>query len=109
MKQALAGKTILITGASQGIGAAVAQAYAAAGATVVLTGRHQGKLEKVYDQIVAQGSTEPFALCFDFLNAKEAEFDQFAFAIAQATGHQLMASCIALPICTPCRRLSSKP
>ena len=50
MKQALAGKTILITGASQGIGAAVAQAYAAVGATVVLTGRHQGKLEKVYDQ-----------------------------------------------------------
>ena len=89
MKQALAGNTILITGASQGIGAAVAQAYAAAGATVVLTGRHQGKLEKVYDQIVAQGSIEPFALCFDFLNAKEAEFDQFAFAIAQATGHQL--------------------
>ena len=56
MKQALAGKTILITGASQGIGAAVAQAYAAAGATVVLTGRHQGKLEKVYDQIVAKAA-----------------------------------------------------
>ena len=72
MKQALTGKTILITGASQGVGAAVALAYAAAGATVVLTGRHQGKLEKVYDQIVAQGSAEPFALCFDFLHAKEA-------------------------------------
>lgn len=89
MNLPLANKTVLITGASQGVGAAVARAYAAAGATVVLTGRHQGKLEKVYDQIVADGSPEPFAACFDFLNAKEIEFDAFAKVIADATGHKL--------------------
>lgn len=85
----LANKTILITGASQGVGAAVARAYAAAGATVVLTARHQGKLEKVYDQIVADGSPEPFAACFDFLHAKEIEFDAFAKVVADATGNRL--------------------
>lgn len=89
MSLALANKTILITGASQGVGAAVARACAAAGATVVLTGRHQGKLEKVYDQIIADGSPEPFAACFDFLQAKEIEFDAFAKTVADATGYQL--------------------
>ena len=49
----LANKTILITGASQGLGEQVAKAYAAAGATVILVARHQKRLEKVYDAIVA--------------------------------------------------------
>lgn len=42
----LANKTILITGASQGLGEQVAKAYAAAGATVILVARHQKRLEK---------------------------------------------------------------
>ena len=41
-------KIILVTGASQGLGAEVAKACAVAGATVVLMGRSQKKLEKVY-------------------------------------------------------------
>ena len=51
----LANKTILITGASQGLGEQVAKAYAAAGATVILVARHQKRLEKVYDAIVGCG------------------------------------------------------
>lgn len=38
---------VLITGASSGIGAALARAYAGDGVTLVLTGRHAGRLEAV--------------------------------------------------------------
>lgn len=85
----LTDKIILVTGASQGIGEQVAKAYAAAGATVVLVARHQKKLEKVYDDIVAAGGPEPFAICFDLLTAEETEFGRLATTIAEATNHKL--------------------
>jgi NAD(P)-dependent dehydrogenase (short-subunit alcohol dehydrogenase family) len=55
----LANKTVLVTGAGDGIGKAAALAYAAAGAEVLLLGRTETKLEVVYDEIVAQGGREP--------------------------------------------------
>lgn len=85
----LADKTILVTGASQGLGEQVVKAYAAAGATVILVARHQRRLEKVYDAIVAAGSPEPFAICFDLMSAEEKEFKQFAETIDEATGGKL--------------------
>ena len=85
----LNGKTILITGASQGIGAAAAKHCAAEGATVVLIARRQKRMEKVYDEIVAAGSPEPYAVCFDLLTAEENEFAQLAATIAEATGGRL--------------------
>ena len=48
-------KIALITGASQGIGAAVAKAYAKAGAHVILVARNQKKLEAIDDEIKATG------------------------------------------------------
>lgn len=51
----LSGKVALITGASKGIGAAVAKAYARAGAHVVLIARNQKKLEKIDDEIRSLG------------------------------------------------------
>ncbi|MDO5058487.1 MAG: SDR family oxidoreductase [Neisseria sp.] len=86
MSGKLNGKTILVTGASQGIGAEVAKSYAAEGATVVLIARHQKKMEKVYDEIVAAGYPEPFAVRFDLLTAEEKEYEQLAATIAEATG-----------------------
>jgi NAD(P)-dependent dehydrogenase (short-subunit alcohol dehydrogenase family) len=49
----LAGKTALVTGASRGIGRAIALALAAEGANVVLTSRKQDGLDKVAEQIKA--------------------------------------------------------
>lgn len=55
MSKRLSGRVALITGASRGIGAAVAKRFAAEGAQVILTARTQGALEEVDDAIRAQG------------------------------------------------------
>lgn len=51
----LSGRIALITGASRGIGAAVAKAYAKAGAHVVLLARTVGALEALDDEIRSAG------------------------------------------------------
>ena len=53
--QPFQGKVALVAGASRGIGAATAQAFAAAGAAVVLGARDIAALEAVADGIVASG------------------------------------------------------
>jgi NAD(P)-dependent dehydrogenase (short-subunit alcohol dehydrogenase family) len=53
----LSGRVALITGASRGIGAAVAARFAAEGAHVVLLARTQGALEELDDKIQAAGGT----------------------------------------------------
>lgn len=58
---ALAGQVALVTGASRGIGAAIAEALAAAGAHVVLTGRDTGLLEAVEQRIFDTGGNATIA------------------------------------------------
>lgn len=82
----LAGRTILVTGASQGVGRAVALAYARHGATVVLLARNVKKLEAVYDEILAQGGAEPAAIPFDLLTASDSDMDAVALKIYQELG-----------------------
>jgi len=52
--QALAGRTALVTGASQGIGKASAQALAEDGAAVVITGRREDALKAARDELRGQ-------------------------------------------------------
>ena len=52
----LSGKVILVTGASRGIGYAVALAAARAGADMIITGRTTGALEELDDAIKASGN-----------------------------------------------------
>jgi NAD(P)-dependent dehydrogenase (short-subunit alcohol dehydrogenase family) len=51
----LAGKVAIITGASRGIGAAAARAFAQAGARVVLAARDERAMDEVAQQIVSAG------------------------------------------------------
>ena len=51
----LAGKTILVTGASSGIGRAIAIASAQAGASVVLNGRNQERLQSTLEALTGEG------------------------------------------------------
>ncbi|MDQ2998522.1 MAG: SDR family oxidoreductase [Chloroflexota bacterium] len=54
-----ADKTVIITGASSGIGAATARAFAAAGANVVLAARNQAKLAAVASSIAGRTLVVP--------------------------------------------------
>ena len=59
--QSLAGRVALVTGASRGIGAAVARELARRGAHVILTARTVGGLEEVDDAIKAAGAAATLA------------------------------------------------
>ena len=72
MTKILEGKIALITGASRGIGAAVAEAYAEAGAHVLLLARGQRNLEKIDDRIKAKGGTATL-IPFDLTQIDELE------------------------------------
>jgi len=66
----LEGRLALVTGASRGIGAAVAKAYAAAGAHVILLARTVGGLEEVDDAIQSMGG-QAALLPFDLVETRK--------------------------------------
>jgi NAD(P)-dependent dehydrogenase (short-subunit alcohol dehydrogenase family) len=71
----LAGRIILVTGASSGLGRALAIECARAGATVILSGRNNAKLERVYDEIEALKAPQPAIAVLDLASATAADYD----------------------------------
>jgi len=61
----LKGKTVFVTGASAGIGAATALAFAAEGARLLLAARRAGKLAEVASQAKARGAPEVHSIDLD--------------------------------------------
>ena len=82
----LAGRVILVTGAAEGIGRAVASACARHSATVLLCDREQRELEPVYDQIDAAGDPEPALLPLDLELANEEHVKKTALLIDREFG-----------------------
>lgn len=75
----LEGRIALVTGATRGIGRAVARRYAAEGAQTVLAARTVGGLEEVDDEIRAAGGLKPLLVPLDLLE----------FANIDLLGHSL--------------------
>jgi hypothetical protein len=65
-------KTVLITGATSGIGLGCARKFAQNGERLILTGRNKEKLAAISAELQAQG-TEVFTLCFDVCHRETAQ------------------------------------
>jgi len=82
----LAGRVILVTGASSGLGQALAIECARAGATVILSGRNGAKLERVYDEIESLGAPQPAIARLDLATATAVDYDALAQTIGTEFG-----------------------
>lgn len=81
-----AGRVVLVTGAGDGIGRAIARACAAHAATAVLLGRTVEKLERVYDEIREDGGPEPAICPLDLTSALPASYETVAVRIEKEFG-----------------------
>jgi len=94
MEQSLAGKVVMVTGSTSGIGHAVAVRFAAAGARVVALGRDQSALSEVKSEIERAGA-EALTIATDVTNendlrhALDEAIDKFAGldVLVNAAGH----------------------
>jgi len=82
----LAGRVVVITGATGGLGGETARAAVRAGATVVITGRKVRPLEKLYDELVALGGPQPIIHPLDLESATPADYAALADGIENELG-----------------------
>jgi NAD(P)-dependent dehydrogenase (short-subunit alcohol dehydrogenase family) len=68
----LNGKRIIVTGASRGLGKALALRYAQEGATLAICARNAGRLEEAKSELAANGATVVAKLC-DISDATQAQ------------------------------------
>jgi NAD(P)-dependent dehydrogenase (short-subunit alcohol dehydrogenase family) len=86
MAKLLEGRIALITGASRGIGAAVARRYAVEGAHVILTARTRAGLEEVDDEIRAACGEDAAATLVEMDMRDMASIDALAPALYERYG-----------------------
>lgn len=82
----LSQRTILVTGAGDGIGRAVSIALARHGATVVLLGRTIRKLEAVYDTIEKAGGPQPAIYPMNLEGATPHDYVELAIKLGEEFG-----------------------
>jgi len=82
METGLRGKTVLITGASQGMGRATAEAFAAEGARLAMCARNQKTLEAAQAEIGSRHKTEVMVEAVDVTDA-----DKLRRFVAAAAEH----------------------
>ena len=81
----LAGRVILVTGATAGIGRAVSADLIRSGATVILHGRAERKLEETYEALKLLGS-EPSCATLDLDRAQGEDYQQLVDSIEKRYG-----------------------
>lgn len=82
----LANQIILITGASSGIGRALALSAGEHGATVILLGKNLKALESLYDEMMAKGYPEPAIHPLNLLQTGPKQAYELAQSIQQMFG-----------------------
>jgi short-subunit dehydrogenase len=87
-------KTVIVTGASEGIGAAAARKFAAAGANLMLVARTKRNLEAVAEEISDRCKVQIFAMdvsdpaaCVDLFKKTEFEFGRIDVLVNNAGNH----------------------
>lgn len=80
-------RVILITGAGDGLGRALATGAAAQGATVILLGRTLHKLEQVYDAIETAGCPQPAIYPMNLEGAVAQDYQELADRLETEFGH----------------------
>ncbi|XP_026745627.1 dehydrogenase/reductase SDR family protein 7-like [Trichoplusia ni] len=88
-RRALQGKVVVITGASSGIGEALAHAFYEQGSKVVLAARRKPELERVKQELMSKNvsipTLEPLVLELDLANYEH--LDSFVNNVYKACGH----------------------
>jgi len=99
----LAGRVLAVSGASDGLGRAVALAAARHGAELILIGRNATKLESVHAEISAAAAREPSIALLDLEKALASDYDALAAAVQQRYGRLdgLLHSAAILGTLTP--------
>lgn len=94
MSQRFDGKSVIITGASAGVGAAVARAFAAEGARLMLVARRREPLQAIAAELESQAKVETFALdvadtagCRDLIKKTVYEFGCVHYIVNNAGAH----------------------
>jgi NAD(P)-dependent dehydrogenase (short-subunit alcohol dehydrogenase family) len=104
----LAGRIALVTGASRGLGAAVARRFAAEGAHLILVARTQGAIEELDDEIRASGKEPPTLLALDL--RQHERIDQMGAAIHERFGRVdvLVGNAAVLGVLSPMGHIDPK-
>ena len=84
LRRAVDGRVVLVTGASQGIGAAVARDVAASGGHALLVARNHARLTEVHDEIAATGGR---ATVHAADLSDDADVERLAEEVLDAHGH----------------------
>ena len=71
--QKLGGSVVVVTGASRGVGAAVAEAFAAIGCHVVLAARTQADIEALATRLAADHAVETMAMVVDVTKTEQVD------------------------------------
>lgn len=89
----LSGRTALVTGASRGIGRAIALRLAALGSRILLVARDTAALTEVQEEIAAAGATAEIHSC-DFVSS--AAVEALGSSIAAAGGCDILVNCAGI-------------
>ncbi|MEO0346850.1 MAG: SDR family oxidoreductase [Pseudomonadota bacterium] len=94
MSQRFDGKSVIVTGASAGVGAAVARAFAAEGARLMLVARRREPLQAIAEELGDSTKVETFALdvadtagCRDLIKKTVYEFGCVHYVVNNAGAH----------------------